>query len=540
MKSNPSFRFSIIVTVLVLLGGARFAAADSTHARVVRLRYAQGDVRFARSAGADSLTDTTVTWEAASLNLPIRQGYVLGTASGRAAVEFEYGNTLAYLDENTVLEFPELSLNDGARSTRLVLRQGTAGFIVLTAPGESFVVAAGDATLKVEEGANFRVDVYDEGVTIGIKRGHATLTAGSQTKALEEGQSVTVRNAGKGELEVQPLPARDDFDEWVSDAQDSLTAAYTASTPYVSMMNYSYGFADLFTYGYWFGCPGYPYAYCWRPYGVGLGWRPFRRGCFIHERRFGLAWLSRERWGWLPYHHGAWLFSPALGWMWSPGLNPRVGMDAWRPFTGTLVRSGERVGIVPMHPMDAAGKTPLNLPHGVIAPAEKEYSGAAVLSGTPGNEWRAVKSASAGLLPLETPREVAAPPTGSRPFLARARGTRFVSLGGDSSIVYDRVERKFVNAERFVRSADEQAAGGTRAAPGAPGTPLHRAGLGRPPVGFAPPAAPRSLPGPASRPPAASGGTRPPAGSHPSSAPSSHPSSSSGSRGSSGGGGRPH
>ena len=73
--------------------------------------------------GTTYQTRSTYGTEGATLNLPIRQGYVLATDHGRAEVEFENG-AMAFLAENTVLEFYDLSLEDGAKTTRLVLRQG--------------------------------------------------------------------------------------------------------------------------------------------------------------------------------------------------------------------------------------------------------------------------------------------------------------------------------------------------------------------------------------------------------------------------------
>ncbi len=104
--------------------------ADSSHARIVRLSLVQGDVRFASEYHKDSLTDSEAAWEVAPLNLPIRQGYAVATDNnGRAEIEFENG-AMVFLSSNTPIEFYDLSLDDGARITRLVLRQGSAIFYV--------------------------------------------------------------------------------------------------------------------------------------------------------------------------------------------------------------------------------------------------------------------------------------------------------------------------------------------------------------------------------------------------------------------------
>src|SRR5690242_12092736 len=121
---------SILLGLSTLLCvGAGPASADSSHARIVRVSLVQGDVRFARDVKGDPLTSDKAVWDAAVLNLPVRQGYVLATDKGRAQVEFENG-ALAFLSENTVLEFYDLSRNDDGTTTRLVLRQGTASFHV--------------------------------------------------------------------------------------------------------------------------------------------------------------------------------------------------------------------------------------------------------------------------------------------------------------------------------------------------------------------------------------------------------------------------
>src|SRR5215469_2609591 len=101
-----------LLLLAALFFGLPSASADSSHARIIRLSLVSGDVRFATETHGDPLKDSKTNWDAAQLNLPLRQGYVLGTDNGRAEVEFENG-TLAFLKENTGLEFYDLSLKDG-------------------------------------------------------------------------------------------------------------------------------------------------------------------------------------------------------------------------------------------------------------------------------------------------------------------------------------------------------------------------------------------------------------------------------------------
>src|SRR4030095_1269950 len=106
--------FPILFLGLLVTGGLGLPAyADTSHARIVRLSLVAGDVRFARDVKGDPLSDgSQLSWETAALNLPIRQGYVVATDNGRVEVEFENG-ALVFLAENTVLQFYDLSSEDG-------------------------------------------------------------------------------------------------------------------------------------------------------------------------------------------------------------------------------------------------------------------------------------------------------------------------------------------------------------------------------------------------------------------------------------------
>ena len=72
---------------------------------------------------------------------------MLSTGNGRAEVEFENG-AMAFLGANSVLEFFDLSLNDGSRITRLILRQGSASFFDRSENGDYFSVTGGDFSSK--------------------------------------------------------------------------------------------------------------------------------------------------------------------------------------------------------------------------------------------------------------------------------------------------------------------------------------------------------------------------------------------------------
>jgi len=237
--------FLLICALSVLfLGVSSSAFADNSHARIVRLSLVQGDVRFAPSFRDDPLTDANAGWQAAPLNLPIRQGYVVATDNGRAEIEFENG-AMMFLGANTVVEFYDLSLNDGSRITRLVLRQGTSTVYVNPANDDYFSVTGGDFTVEATGRATFRLDNFDDGSTVNIERGRANILRDKKTTPLDKGQSLSVHAGDSQDQVVGRAADTDDFDRWVSGRVDSVVTATNYSSQYVNSPNYSAGFGDL-------------------------------------------------------------------------------------------------------------------------------------------------------------------------------------------------------------------------------------------------------------------------------------------------------
>ncbi|MGB9465074.1 MAG: FecR family protein [Candidatus Acidiferrum sp.] len=521
VRSILSFSFG-----LVLLAGIQPAVADSSHARVIRLSLVQGDVRFTREAHGDPLADQKAVWEAALANLPVRQGYILATDNGRAEVEFENG-AMAFLNENTVLEFYDLSLEDGARTTRLVLRQGSASFYVNPASGDYFSVTGGDFTVEATSKGSFRINNFDDGSNVEVLTGHASVLHKKETTQLYKGQSLSMK-ATESTVSIGRLPAGDDFDHWVSSRIDTVSTATNASLQYSSSPYYAPGYADLYTYGSWFSCGGFGYG--WRPFGASLGWSPFSMGQWMWDPGFGWTFASYQPWGWAPYHYGGWLFDSSCGgWFYSPpafyGVTPGFPRKRFPPVvhpphplyratTAVFVRQNGKLGIVPMHPLDKAGKTPLNFEHGVFSPESARNSAEPVLAAAVGQKWETVKSPprdalKSGLVATTAPVRT------SRTILEGSSETRVVSLNRDSSIVYDAREHRFVNtnaAPPSARGSTELLAG--KNAPGVsrsdhivegprnnppsgtpprvPAAPSSARAASPPPRNIAPPPAPRS------------------------------------------------
>lgn len=464
MTRSFFFRSVLSFSFVALSAGLHPAFADSSHARVIRLSIVEGDVRFTREAHGDPLADQKAVWETAQANLPIRQGYVVATDKGRAEVEFENG-AVAFLSENTVLDFYDLSLDDGARTTRLVLRQGSASFYVNPSNDDYFSVTGGDFTVEAAGKGSFRINNFDDGSNVSVVTGRISVLHKKQTTPLSKGQSLSMQ-AGDDAVAIGRLPVDDDFDHWVSGRIDTVSSATKATQQYTYSANYVPGFPDLYTYGAWFECGGYGYG--WRPFGAGSGWYPYSNGQWNYDPGFGWTWISYQPWGWSPYHYGGWLFDASCGgWFYSPpiyygvipgapGKRPRPIVHPPRPVyhasTAVFVRQNGKLGVVPRNPLDKDGKTPLNLSHGVFSTesTSRLMEPVAVAAGQP--KWETVKSPAhdvmnSGLAPTT------APPRASRTLIEGSSGTRVVSLGENSSIVYDPRTHRFVNTNVAPRAS---------------------------------------------------------------------------------------
>lgn len=465
--------FLLLVLLTALFLTLPSASADSSHARIIRLSVVTGDVRFATKTHGDPLTDASADWAAAQLNLPIRQGYVLSTDNGRAEVEFENG-TLGFLKENTVLEFYDLSLKDGALITRLVLRQGSASFHVNPVEGDYFSVTGGDFTVEAGSRATFRLDNFDESSTVEAISGHVNVLHQEETTRLEKGQSLSMKAGDETSVGMGRVPEPDEFDRWVSGQVDTVSQATAATLQYTGSPYYAAGFGSLYSYGSWFNCGAYGFG--WRPFGVGYGWSPFTDGQWMWDTSFGWTWNSFQPWGWAPYHYGGWLFDSGCGgWFYSPPLlggayfypgvpirrfPPRVHAPrpVYHPVTAVFVRNNNTLGIVPMHPSDAAGKTPLNLEHGILSPTgASDLAGRRVIASEPGEKWQTLKSPPKDALSNSLVAS-AAPERVSRTVLAGAAGTRIVLRSKDSSIVYDPKEHRYVSSNNLSSSRKESLA----------------------------------------------------------------------------------
>ncbi|HTQ95851.1 MAG TPA: FecR family protein [Candidatus Acidoferrum sp.] len=451
MKRFPLLLFALPLAFISILVSSP-AVADSSHARIVRLSLVQGDVRFASQFHKDSLDDSKAIWEIAPLNLPIREGYAIATDSdGRAEVEFENG-AMAFLSANTLIEFYDLSLDDGARITRLIVRQGSAIFYVNPAKGDYFSVTGGDFSVEAAGRTRFRMDNFDDGSNVNVEMGNINVLRNKVSKSLQKGQSYSVNMNDGSAPSIGRATEDDDFDKWVSGRIDAVATATNYSNQYVSSPGYSSGFADLYNYGSFYNVPGYGYG--WQPFGVGLGWSPFAYGNWYSDPTFGWSFIGSSPWGWLPYHFGGWAFSPMYGWLWLPtGFGYGGGPIYYRPVTGVWVHNGTTTGLVPLHPADVSGKTPLNMSQGIYMFHGNTLAANTTAAGA--QKWSVEKNPPRNSIAAASFATTTQPTRVSRTILSGNNGSRPVTLSRDSSIVYDASQHRFVNGKTPTQSVRE-------------------------------------------------------------------------------------
>jgi FecR protein len=299
----------VLLAVLALALPGR--AADTpgySYARIVRVSYVEGDVQIVRA-------DKSNKWEPAAMNMPVEQGFALGSNVGRAEVEFENGSML-WLAPNSVVQFTELALSNGGRITRITLSEGVASFDANLSAGDTFEVSTPLFSVTPNKNAEFRMGVRGKAAGVSVLKGRVTVGASGTTQEVAKGDMFVEESGKPPKTATMKNPATDQWDHWVD---SRLTAERNGATQAALNTNapFNYGMADLADYGSWSFFPGFGYG--WQPWGTAAGWAPFMDGQWMFYPTFGWTWISSEPWGWVPYHFGNWDFSPTFGWMWIPG-----------------------------------------------------------------------------------------------------------------------------------------------------------------------------------------------------------------------------
>lgn len=337
MKLTARRLFLLVVLGSIALLPAALAQENYSHARIVRLSFVEGTVTVQRPDQPD--------WAAASVNIPLQEGFKLSTAENSfAEVEFENSST-ARIGQLSLLEFTQLALApDGSKVNRLTLDQGYATFNVVPQDQDDYEITAAGTTLTAQGKTEFRADIDNSALRVEVFKGSVEASTPSGSQTLSKDMVLEFNPANEQPLSVSEGITKDDWDQWVNDRDKVIEAEQNQPTPgiYSPGVRSLYGWNDLSGYGYWALLPGYGYG--WTPYAA-AGWSPFTQGRWSWYPGFGYTWISFEPWGWLPYHYGGWIFGPGIGWCWIPG-----GFNSWSPAQVTWHQGAGWIGWTPRGP----------------------------------------------------------------------------------------------------------------------------------------------------------------------------------------------
>jgi hypothetical protein len=389
--------------------------SDETYAQIVRISYVEGDVRIARGNEKDKPADAT--WEKAVANLPLETGFSLVTGTGRAEVEFEDASTL-YLGENSVLTFNDLHTTSGVPFTDLGLLSGTVSLNVQPyIPGENFYLRTPTDTFLSHYPDNWlaRVSSYLDGIAVTQANGRVQLSPAVAQRAPTNGRTQYFRDGRPVAFAGSDDPnAFADWDQWVADRIAQRTSAMVDMMKASGLTSPIPGLADLEGQGTFFKCA--PYGTCWEPktqddrqqsgsnvpqathFAPGahlirasfVGAQAIQAGlpdplgfpadqgyfpCYPAALRYRVAkdpitgaqtvvstgvGPSAAGWNWGVCHAGSWI-QRRHRYCWVAG-HKRHHLEPVR-----WVKSGHKVGFVPIHPYDVKGRPPINRKEEVFA-----------------------------------------------------------------------------------------------------------------------------------------------------------------------------
>ncbi len=300
------FGLGISVCILLL---ASTALADS-NARIVRLSYAEGNVRLDRGDGRG--------FELAVMNMPVAHGNRVWTRNDALAeIEFEDGDTIRLTPETLVI-LHQLSLrNNGVRVSVVELQEGEAYFRLRDNHDDDFRILLPGRELAVRKSSRLRLAVRGKQVELAVMKGEVEIHGQGERLLVKKGETLTLDPNDADRYYLARSVEEGNYDQWDKD-RESYRDRYASSNGYGGYSpHYSYGLSDLHYYGSYFHAPGY--GWLWRPYYVSYGWSPFDHGAWVYYPGYGYIWVSAYPWGWTPYRYGGWYYLSGYGWCWQPG-----------------------------------------------------------------------------------------------------------------------------------------------------------------------------------------------------------------------------
>ncbi|HEV2576689.1 MAG TPA: FecR domain-containing protein [Acidobacteriaceae bacterium] len=385
-------------------------APPASHVRlpeIVRLSFAEGDVRISRGKHDAKLTGNT--WEHAVAGIPLQSGFSLATgADGRAEIEFEDTSTL-YLAPNSALTFSDLTTRDGVPHTTLALLSGTiTTHLDPNVPGEQYLIETATHSLDVNYGdqSYMRITGFLDGMQV-TPMTNQKLVNGHLSIAGAKGESYNLVGLHLVPTVIPSTPATTAWDSWVADRITTRTAAMDAVMKQAGLSTPVPGLADLAGKGTFTSCA--PYGTCWEP---NDGWTrqtsaattsveplpeaqsstgglaataqtapkprlapallysdldnfPCNPQLYWYQRLYGLYNIDDlYPYDWAVCHAGYWIYANHR-YHWVVGTHKHHHCPVhWVKYQGKL-------GYVPVHPRDQRGQPPVNLRHGVYRLTDK-------------------------------------------------------------------------------------------------------------------------------------------------------------------------
>jgi len=329
----------IISLILVVLGSVTAGFAqnhipgeledDYISGDFGRVRYMENGVTIVRALSdpeGGSAVDGTV-------NAPVSPGDTVRTKNNQRAEIQLAGGSLVRLGRATELLFqalpdPYLEVRD---NTILSITNGVIRISAVVDQETTFRVDTPAASIYLLGEADIKIEVGEMGRTIvSSMRGVAEIAGDGGSILVRSGmRSTTFPNSYPEDPRPFNTLAKDAFDRWsdtrdrVYSSNDHYSSSYDQETyneiPYEVRPYYR----ELSTHGRWVRVNDY--GWCWYPYDVGNGWRPYADGYWNYGNS-GYFWVSHEPWGWAPYHYGRWDWVTGYGWCWIPG---RIFGGAW-------------------------------------------------------------------------------------------------------------------------------------------------------------------------------------------------------------------
>jgi FecR protein len=391
-------------------------APPQTYDQIVRLSLVEGDVRISR--GKEGEHATGGEWGQATVGTPVETGFSLATGKGRAEIEFEDASTV-YLGEDSVLTFDQLTATGGVPHTDVTLVSGTATLNVRPEfAGELFILKTpiGRITVRYPNVNFIRVNSYLDAMALTPQE-DSTLHQGLTEKHTVKGQTTTYNMYGQ--VVPGPPEAQDElaeWDDWTAKRIAARDLATTAAMKEAGLSSPIPGLAEMKDQGTFFACA--PYGTCWEPT---AGWgeyeaaparlnvqqpsgrslsqsaqSPFTVSAKVlqsnapgavvrteYEQPFPCSpdrvrrLIARDPltgkdtvlstdvdrnsapYDWAVCHAGTWIHREHR-YVWVAGTKRHHHCPVrW-------VKYGGAKAYVPLHPHDVAGKTPINLKHGVF------------------------------------------------------------------------------------------------------------------------------------------------------------------------------